>query len=79
MDSLLYIDTDILIMRPVQHVWAHFYEFNSTQLAAVAPEHESRSAGCYNRFARHPYYGELGEFMRSLFLDVQQYLMGNGS
>ncbi|XP_067946064.1 glucoside xylosyltransferase 2-like [Watersipora subatra] len=59
-DSILYIDTDILLMRPVQDVWDHFKHFNSSQLAAVAPEHESASAGWYNRFARHPYYGRLG-------------------
>ena len=61
MDSLLYIDTDILVLRPVQDIWAHFDKFNSSQLAAVAPEHESSNAGWYNRFARHPYYGKLGE------------------
>ncbi|CAC5401320.1 GXYLT [Mytilus coruscus] len=27
---------------------------------ALAPEHEDKAAGWYNRFARHPYYGELG-------------------
>ncbi|KAF6032428.1 GXYLT1 [Bugula neritina] len=59
-DSLLYIDTDILLMRPVQDIWAHFAKFNSSQLAAVAPEHESPNAGWYNRFARHPYFGKLG-------------------
>jgi len=48
-------------MRPVQDIWAHFAKFNSSQLAAVAPEHESPNAGWYNRFARHPYFGKLGE------------------
>lgn len=29
-------------------------------MAAVSPESEDRNAGWYNRFARHPFYGELG-------------------
>ncbi|XP_052067056.1 glucoside xylosyltransferase 2-like isoform X2 [Mytilus californianus] len=59
-DSLLYVDTDILFLRPVEEIWMFFGKFNSTQLAALAPEHEDKAAGWYNRFARHPYYGELG-------------------
>lgn len=35
-------------------------EFNSTQLAAMAPEHEIPKIGWYSRFARHPYYGTTG-------------------
>lgn len=34
---------------------------NSSQLAALAPEHEDPNVGWYNRFARHPFYGKLGE------------------
>nr|CAD7412338.1 unnamed protein product [Timema cristinae] len=33
---------------------------NSTQIAALTPEHEDPNTGWYNRFARHPYYGKLG-------------------
>nr|XP_042120530.1 glucoside xylosyltransferase 1 isoform X2 [Peromyscus maniculatus bairdii] len=35
-------------------------KFNSTQIAAMAPEHEEPRIGWYNRFARHPYYGKTG-------------------
>lgn len=35
---------------------------NATQMAALAPEHEDPNTGWYNRFARHPYYGELGKY-----------------
>lgn len=59
-DSLLYVDTDILFVSDVTQIWSHFNEFNSTQLAALSPEHEDKNMGWYNRFARHPYYGELG-------------------
>ncbi|XP_019642764.1 PREDICTED: glucoside xylosyltransferase 2-like isoform X3 [Branchiostoma belcheri] len=59
-DSLLYVDTDILFLSPMENLWNFFSAMNSTQLAALAPEHEVKSIGWYNRFARHPYYGETG-------------------
>ncbi|KAM4678086.1 glucoside xylosyltransferase 1 isoform 2-T2 [Discoglossus pictus] len=59
-DSLLYVDTDILFLRPVDDLWSFLYAFNATQIAAMAPEHEESRIGWYNRFARHPYYGKTG-------------------
>ncbi|XP_067855009.1 glucoside xylosyltransferase 2 [Heptranchias perlo] len=59
-DSLLYVDTDVLFLRPVDDVWNFLKLFNSTQLAAMAPEHEIPKIGWYSRFARHPYYGAAG-------------------
>ncbi|KAM5169957.1 glucoside xylosyltransferase 1 isoform 1-T1 [Mantella aurantiaca] len=59
-DSLLYVDTDILFLRPMDDIWSFLDEFNSTQIAAMAPEHEEPRIGWYNRFARHPYYGKTG-------------------
>ncbi|XP_053111505.1 glucoside xylosyltransferase 1 isoform X4 [Hemicordylus capensis] len=59
-DSLLYVDTDILFLRPVDDIWSFLEKFNSTQIAAMAPEHEEPRIGWYNRFARHPYYGKTG-------------------
>ncbi|KAJ8945037.1 hypothetical protein NQ318_019032 [Aromia moschata] len=59
-DSILYVDTDTLFLTPVESVWQHFYKFNASQMAALAPEHEDPNVGWYNRFAKHPYYGKLG-------------------
>lgn len=59
-DSLLYVDTDVLFLTPVETVWSHFSKMNASQMVALAPEHEEPNVGWYNRFARHPYYGELG-------------------
>lgn len=66
-DSLLYVDTDILFLSPLEEIWFHFSRFNSTQLIALAPESEDRQTGWYNRFARHPYFGELGMTSDSRF------------
>lgn len=62
-DALLYVDTDILFVRPLEDIWAHLQQFNRTQLVALCPEHEDSHSGWYNRFARHPYYGQLGVLM----------------
>uniref|UniRef100_H2ZK09 UDP-D-xylose:beta-D-glucoside alpha-1,3-D-xylosyltransferase n=1 Tax=Ciona savignyi TaxID=51511 RepID=H2ZK09_CIOSA len=59
-DSILYVDTDILFLSPVQEMWGEFDKFNSTQLSALSPEHEDPRVGWYSRFARHPYYGVTG-------------------
>ncbi|XP_071955139.1 glucoside xylosyltransferase 1-like [Antedon mediterranea] len=59
-DSLLYVDTDILFIQPLDAIWSFFKEFNATQIAALTPEHEIKNIGWYNRFARHPYYGMTG-------------------
>ncbi|XP_038596268.1 glucoside xylosyltransferase 2 [Tachyglossus aculeatus] len=59
-DSLLYVDTDVLFLRPLDDIWRFLKKFNSTQLAAMAPEHEIPKIGWYSRFARHPYYGSTG-------------------
>ncbi|XP_068598828.1 glucoside xylosyltransferase 2 [Brachionichthys hirsutus] len=59
-DSLLYVDTDVLFLRPVDDIWRLLKSFNSTQLAAMAPEHEVPKIGWYSRFARHPFYGVTG-------------------
>lgn len=59
-DSILYVDTDVLFLTPVEDVWSYFTSMNSSQMAALAPEHEDPNVGWYNRFAKHPYYGKLG-------------------
>ncbi|KAL7986188.1 hypothetical protein Chor_011354 [Crotalus horridus] len=59
-DSLLYVDTDVLFLRPIDDIWGFLRTFNATQLAAMAPEHEIPKIGWYSRFARHPYYGTTG-------------------
>ncbi|XP_028825034.1 glucoside xylosyltransferase 2 isoform X2 [Denticeps clupeoides] len=59
-DALLYVDTDVLFLRPMDDIWSFFKVFNSTQLAAMAPEHEIPKIGWYSRFARHPFFGVTG-------------------
>ncbi|XP_038141177.1 glucoside xylosyltransferase 2 [Cyprinodon tularosa] len=59
-DSLLYVDTDVLFLRPMDDVWMLLKSFNQTQLAAMAPEHEVPKIGWYSRFARHPFFGVTG-------------------
>ena len=54
------MDTDILFLTPIETLWEHFYHFNASHAAALAPEGEDLPTGWYNRFARHPYYGVLG-------------------
>uniref|UniRef100_A0A3B5AJD7 Glucoside xylosyltransferase 1 n=1 Tax=Stegastes partitus TaxID=144197 RepID=A0A3B5AJD7_9TELE len=59
-DSIVYVDSDILFLQPVDQLWGFLSQFNSSQLAAMAPEHEEPRIAWYNRFARHPFYGRTG-------------------
>ncbi|XP_041819982.1 glucoside xylosyltransferase 1 [Chelmon rostratus] len=59
-DSIVYVDSDILFLQPVDRLWAFLSQLNSSQLAAMAPEHEEPRIAWYNRFARHPFYGRTG-------------------
>lgn len=59
-DSVLYVDTDVIFLSPISDIWQYFYRFNTTQFAALTAEHEDENIGWYNRFARHPYYGKTG-------------------
>lgn len=49
-----------MFLAPPEIVWDEFKKMNSSQLAALSPEHEDPNTGWYNRFAKHPYYGKLG-------------------
>lgn len=59
-DSVLYVDTDTIFLAPLSITWNLFKQFNATQVSALSPEHEDPNVGWYNRFAKHPYYGNLG-------------------
>ncbi|XP_037552084.1 glucoside xylosyltransferase 1 [Nematolebias whitei] len=59
-DSVIYVDSDILFLQPVDHLWTFLSQFEPSQLAAVSPEHEEPRIAWYSRFARHPFYGKTG-------------------
>ncbi|ESO85785.1 hypothetical protein LOTGIDRAFT_130505 [Lottia gigantea] len=59
-DSLIYVDSDVLFISSIDQLYHHFTLFNSTQLAGFTLESEDLATGWYNRFARHPYYGVVG-------------------
>lgn len=37
LDAAIYIDTDLLFLRPPEELWAEFQKFDSKQVAAMAP------------------------------------------
>uniref|UniRef100_A0A6A7G324 UDP-D-xylose:beta-D-glucoside alpha-1,3-D-xylosyltransferase n=1 Tax=Hirondellea gigas TaxID=1518452 RepID=A0A6A7G324_9CRUS len=56
-DALIYLDTDLIFMRPPEELWHHFYNFNEKQVAAMAPclFHYGTSPT-----SKTPYYGRTG-------------------
>ncbi|KAH9502133.1 Glucoside xylosyltransferase 2, partial [Dermatophagoides farinae] len=59
-DSVIYIDTDVLVFTSVHEIWSFFDRMNQTQMAAATYESEDFSSNWYHRFARHPYYPPYG-------------------
>lgn len=74
LDSLLYVDTDILFMRPLDDIWNFLSEFNASQVAAMAPEHEEPTASWYSRFARHPFVPPYGINSGVMLMNVTRML-----
>ena len=58
--SLIYMDTDALFCVPPKDLWAQLEHMDSSHLLAMALETEDPDSGWYNRFARHPFFGEVG-------------------
>lgn len=56
------MDTDTLFLGPPDELWSFFSKFNSSQMSAMSLEHENPNLSWYPRFAKHPYYRELGMF-----------------
>ena len=71
-DRLIYLDTDTLVLSPIEKLWHHFSKFNKTLLAAMAKEGEVASLNWYHRFARHPFYGELGLNSGVMLMDLKK-------
>ena len=60
-EALVYVDTDVLFLRPLEDIWKFFDMFDDSHIAALAPEHEEPTASWYARFARHPYVPPYGQ------------------
>ena len=47
-DSLIYVDLDIIFLKPVETLWFKMEQFNTTQLVGAVPE-ANKSNGWYSR------------------------------
>lgn len=59
-DSLLYVDCDVIFLSSPELVYGHFKSFDDIQISAMASESENFNTGWYTRFARHPFYQPFG-------------------
>lgn len=71
-DRVLYVDTDILFLRPLDDLWRRFDSFEPAQLAALAPEGEVAALNWYKRFAQHPYVQPLGVNSGVMLMDLKK-------
>ena len=59
-DSLLYVDTDIVFLTSPEKMWEHLTKMNSEQMVAAAYEHKNYTTSWYRKHAEYPYYGATG-------------------
>ncbi|HEX4960374.1 MAG TPA: glycosyl transferase family 90 [Thermoanaerobaculia bacterium] len=71
-NRVLYVDTDILFLRPLDELWNLFDRFQPAQLAALAPEGEVPALNWYKRFAQHPYVQPLGVNSGVMLMDLRK-------
>lgn len=54
-DAVIYADTDVLFLNPVEDFWRMFAAMNEWQMAAMAPETEDRINNMYWKTAHRPF------------------------
>ncbi|XP_077548345.1 glucoside xylosyltransferase 2-like [Haemaphysalis longicornis] len=59
-DAVIYADSDVLFLSPLEDLWHFFETMNDSQLAAMAPNREDNSTNCYRKSTKHPFYQPLG-------------------
>ncbi len=63
-EALLYVDTDVIVIQPVEDLWKVLSSFSAEQFAALARENEEDSPdGWYKYHSRSPFYGTTGEHL----------------
>ena len=66
---MLYVDCDMIFLRPVEDLWKIFSLFNASQIAAASEENEEENKlKYYPTHARAPFYGERGNICPLLLL-----------
>ncbi|CDW60254.1 glucoside xylosyltransferase 1, partial [Trichuris trichiura] len=59
-DAVLYVDIDVIFLRPVEDIWQLFKRFTAKQMIGVAPESEEKGTNWYTKFAMHPFLKPYG-------------------
>ncbi|CAN8022973.1 unnamed protein product [Ixodes persulcatus] len=54
-DAVLYVDSDIVFLRPVEELWSYLGAMDSQQMVAMAPHAEDANVSAYTRYAKHPF------------------------
>ncbi|KAH6926343.1 hypothetical protein HPB50_017516 [Hyalomma asiaticum] len=60
-DAVLYVDTDVVFVHPVEDFWRKFYAMNEWQMAGMAPETEDVKLNYYLTKALHPFVKPFGK------------------
>lgn len=74
-DSVIYLDTDLIFLRPLTDLWAKFKKFSEVNLAAMAP--------CLNHYGSAansvPFYGKTGLNAGVMLMNLTRIRVSNWS
>ena len=60
-DSLIYLDTDVIVLSNMTKFWEHFHvHMDKQQMIATPPNNPESIHGCYKPELKIPYVGERG-------------------
>ena len=59
-DSVIYIDTDVLLFKPIEELWKMIAQMNQRQIIGLAQECETKSHCWYNEKIQHSYFKPYG-------------------
>ncbi|KAH7941064.1 hypothetical protein HPB49_009721 [Dermacentor silvarum] len=59
-DAVIYVDTDVVFLHPVEDFWRKFYAMNEWQMAGMAPETEDFKKNYYLIKGLHPFVQPFG-------------------
>lgn len=69
-DAVIYADTDVLFLNPVEDFWRMFAAMNEWQMAAMAPETEDRVNNMYWKTAHRPFVQPFGTYFGNLNVGI---------
>ena len=62
-DSILYVDTDVIFLQSPERLWSYLAQFNDSHIAGMAAEAEGNTGSWYRSRSSVPYFPPAGLYV----------------